>query len=187
MCLYVLVKCWLYLSIVYVRCRAQPTLHHVLSWEWVGCMSMWEAIGESWQSHLKRISPFLVCGKDVWWCTDEEGYVFKDGNSDPEYQPAGPNLFHFRDTYLPQVYARQKECWETIIQNKIEIPATSIKVYSQEGDYTSTQEFLHHIGTPLTEPCQDNCSDHTISNESSGLTLCIENMQQSTPDNLLQS
>ena len=72
---------------------------------------------DSWQSHLTRISPFLVCGKDVWWCTDEEGYVFKDGNSDPEYQPAGPNLFHFRDTYLPQVYARQKECWETIIQN----------------------------------------------------------------------
>ena len=57
---------------------------------------------DSWQSHLTRISPFLVCGKDVWWCTDEEGYVFKDGNSDPEYQPAGPNLFTFVTHTFPR-------------------------------------------------------------------------------------
>ena len=31
----------------------------------------------------------LVCGKEVWWISTDEGYMFLDGNSDPCWNPAG--------------------------------------------------------------------------------------------------
>ena len=69
---------------------------------------------DSWQAHLQRISPFLVYGRNVWWSAIEEAYEFKDGHSDPEFQSAGPHLFHFRDT---DRHDRQHECWERMILN----------------------------------------------------------------------
>ena len=37
---------------------------------------------DSWQAHLKRISPFLECGADVWWSFTPNGYIFHDGDGD---------------------------------------------------------------------------------------------------------
>ena len=67
----------------------------------------------SWQSHLKRISPYLLTGKGVWWQTDGEYYMFSDGSEDPEYRTEGPTLLHFRSTLLQEVPARAEACWET--------------------------------------------------------------------------
>ena len=43
-----------------------------------------------WQAHLKRVSPFLVYGINVWWHSSADNYVFHDGTNDPEYHPEGP-------------------------------------------------------------------------------------------------
>ena len=94
-------------------------------------------------------------------------------------------LFHFRDTDLPQVYARQKECWDTIIQNKTEIPAISIKVYSQDGEYQSTNEFENHLdAADILEVCQEQI--HSTSSDSNSPTMHthVENMEEPTNDNL---
>ena len=94
---------------------------------------------DSWQAHLEKISHFVVCG-NVWWIVDERGYVFKDGFSDPPCHPEGPHLLHFRNSSTKDVHDRQKQCWMKIVEEKIEVPASSIKVYSQTGDCIGTVE-----------------------------------------------
>ena len=39
---------------------------------------------DSWQIHLQRISPFLIDGVDVWWSHTTNGFLFHDGDTDPE-------------------------------------------------------------------------------------------------------
>ena len=132
---------------------------------------------DSWQAHLQRIRPFLVYGRNVWWSATEEAYVFKDGHSNPEFQS---HLFHFRETDLSQVHDQQHECWETIVQNGIELPATSIKIYSQDGEYTATHEFTDHLDAAHREE-HITCSDHTTSSGSNNPALNIENKQTEQP------
>ena len=95
---------------------------------------------DSWQAHLEKISHFLVCGKNIWWIVDERGYVFKDGFSDPPYHPEGPHLLHFRNSSIKEVHDRQKQCWIKLMEEKIEVPASSIKIYSHTGDCIGTVE-----------------------------------------------
>ena len=62
----------------------------------------------SWQENLKRISPFLRRGEGVWWKSTEEGYEFHDGREEPDFRPEGPELLHFRDVHLNEIYTMNK-------------------------------------------------------------------------------
>ena len=65
-------------------------------------------------------------------------------------------------------------------ENDIELLATSIKIYSQDGEYTATHEFTDHLDAAHREE-HITCSDHTTSNCSNNPALNIENKQMEQP------
>ena len=73
----------------------------------------------SWQAHLMRISSYLKHGEGIWWKNKPEGVRFLDGADDPNVHPLGPQLDHFRNTTLPDVYRKASQDWDTILHNKI--------------------------------------------------------------------
>ena len=94
----------------------------------------------SWQSHLRRISHYLLCGKEAWWKETEEGYCFLDGDQDSPTHPEGPYLRHFRTTTLKEVATSSRTAWDEVTEKKIELPTTGIIVYNQEGDPINRQD-----------------------------------------------
>ena len=84
---------------------------------------------DSWQVHLQRISPFLVDGVDVWWSHTNNGFIFKDGDTDPENSSDVLLLLHHRYHTVKDVEQRRDECWKKILDEKIILPAHSIKLY----------------------------------------------------------
>ena len=59
--------------------------------------------------HLQRISPFLVTGVDVWWS-------------------------YTSNHFIEDVEHRRDACWKRIVDEKIVIPAHSIKLYDSDGN-----------------------------------------------------
>ncbi len=118
----------------------------------------------SWQAHLQRISPYLVKGSGVWWKGVEDGYLFADGDSDPDYRPEGPNVLHIRSSTIQDVLTRQKACWDTIISTPVEVPAESIRLYTPAGEpagmitntpgqnYSSLPEDVQ-LSVNISDPC----------------------------------
>lgn len=89
----------------------------------------------SWQSHLVRISPFLVQGRDVWWHKTTDGYEFCDGNGEHDTRPLGPHLHHFRNTSLNDIYKEKALLFQQIIDQGVELPAPFIKLYNKNGAF----------------------------------------------------
>ena len=86
-------------------------------------------LGE-FQCHLQRIAHYLVHGEGVWWNKSANGTVmFLDSDLDPEYHTEGPNVLHFRSASLKDVSIRATECWGLILQNKVGLPITAVRVY----------------------------------------------------------
>lgn len=65
---------------------------------------------KSWNQLLRRISPFLLHGKGVWWEEILGGYRFCDSETDPSNHASGPHLLHFRSATLKDVKARHSQC-----------------------------------------------------------------------------
>ena len=72
----------------------------------------------SWQEHLKRISLFLRPGDGVWWQPVTQGYEFFDGTEEPDTHQEGPELQHFRDVTLQQIYNMKKSVWQEVCEQK---------------------------------------------------------------------
>ena len=87
----------------------------------------------SWQSHLQRISPYLLPGKGVWWQTTPNGYEFFDGDDAPDTRLEGPALHHFRNTALQDIYKRKSEVWKQLLDNNTILPAPFVKLYDTHG------------------------------------------------------
>ena len=77
-----------------------------------------EERSHSWQAHLKRISSYLVNAKS-WWNKTDNGFIFKDGDSDIDIHPEGPFLCHFRSSSLLNIEANTN--WAKILQDNIEL------------------------------------------------------------------
>ena len=90
----------------YPHTRAQP------------CQSFIQTRTQSWQAHMQRISPFLVCGENVWWTQTEDKSSYKSDHE--EYRPAGPSLLHFSTHTIPD--------------DSIMLPAPFIRLYDQDGN-----------------------------------------------------
>ena len=91
---------------------------------------------DSWQIHLQRISPFLVTGVDVWWSYTSNGFLFHDGDADPANPRDAFSLLHHRYHSIEDVEHRRDACWKRIVDEKIVIPAHSIKLYDPDGNKT---------------------------------------------------
>ena len=111
----------------------------------------------SWQAYPERISPHLVNGKGVWWLETADNYHFLDGTTDPENHSEGPLLLHFRSSTLKDVTLRQRDCWQTILTNSIEVPSQTINIYDGAG------KLSHTIHTPLENTVSSPPSSSTTS------------------------
>ena len=110
---------------------------------------------QSWQAHMQRISPFLVCGENVWWTQteDKSSYKFFDSDHDEEYRPAGLSLLHFGAHTIPNVFKRQSESWAAILpDDSIMLPAPFIRLYDQDGNLSTTRSY----------PCQSPQSSLSV-------------------------
>ena len=87
---------------------------------------------KSWQQHLKRISPFLASGEDVWWESIDGGYLFRDSDNDVENHSEGPNI-HFRHASITDVTKRQTDSWKMVVTQRIQLPTLKIFLYTSEG------------------------------------------------------
>ena len=121
---------------------------------------------DSWQVHLQRISPFLVAGEGVWWFYTSNGFVFHDGDTDPANPDDAFSLMHHRYHSVMDVEHRRDVCWKRIVDEKIVIPAHSIKLYDIDGNKTGRLLY----------------SNHTVTLESTSTSTCIEKEAVHTPE-----
>ncbi len=104
----------------------------------------------SWQAHLQRISMYLKRGEGVWWKIENNNYLFSDSDNDPNTQPQGPTLQHFRDTNLSKISEESNTDWAEILESSTKLPTPFIRVF-KDGTY------IGRTNTTTTE--QDNDSD----------------------------
>ena len=107
---------------------------------------------DSWQIHLQHISQFLVDGVDVWWSHTSNGFIFHDGDSDPDNSSDVLSLLHHRYHSVKDVEQRRDECWKKIIDEKIIIPAHSIKLYDSDGNKTGRMVYQNNTVTLESDP-----------------------------------
>ena len=77
---------------------------------------------DDWQSHLQRISDFLIFGENMWWEKNDFGVEFFDV---PDNQPKlvyHPKIHHFRSSNISTVTRMLKDHWSTILKNNTPIP-----------------------------------------------------------------
>ena len=79
-----------------------------------------------------RISPFLLQGEGAWWELNINEFLFHDGDNDNNYG-CQPKLLHFREYNVKDIGERQKGSWREIIEDKVLIPANSIKLFDSHG------------------------------------------------------
>ena len=115
----------------------------------------------SWQAHLEQISPFLVYGKGVWWFKTADNYHFLDGATDPESHLEGPILLYYRSLALKDVIQRQKDCWQTIVTNSVEVPSQTISIYDRDGEVSRTIHTSTTLEDTLSSPRPTSSSTAT--------------------------
>ena len=127
-----------------------------------------------YQAHLERISDYLVLGPGVWWKKVSQGVMFLDGTSEEDFRDVGPSLQHFRSTSLTDIKLYLHQKWEACCSCGVELPATSVRYYGQDG-------ILESISM------QDPDNDHAISTlttTDSSTTLEIQDAQMTTATSL---
>ena len=117
---------------------------------------------DSWQIHLQRISPFLVAGVDVWWSYTGNGFLFHDGDTDRANAGDTFSLLHHRYHSVMDVEHRRDACWKRIVDEKIVIPAHSIKLYDSDGKKTGRLLYRDHT---VTLECSDPLETSTTEAE----------------------
>ena len=130
---------------------------------------------DSWQVHLQRISPFLVAGVDVWWSHTDDGFLFHDGDTDRANPGETFSMLHHRYHSIKDVELRRDACWKRIVDERIVIPAQSIKLYDSDGHktgrllYSGSTVTLEssNSSTTETEACQTLCAPESLIGDSS--------------------
>lgn len=120
---------------------------------------------DSWQMHLKRISPFLIAGVDVWWSYMPNGFVFHDGDTDSSNPGETFSLLHHRCHSIMDVEQRRDTCWKRIVDDQMVIPAKTIKLYDSEGNktgrllYSNRTVTLEHTSTDIAGTSPESWDD----------------------------
>ena len=102
----------------------------------------------SWQSHLERISDFLLPGKGSWWLEDESGNVeFLDGEKAASSHTGGPILHHFRSSSFSREEEYLQKCWNECLKNGVTLPIKDIRVEDKHGQLKVIRRSLEEINT----------------------------------------
>ncbi len=92
------------------------------------------------QTHLQRISDFLLCGKGIWWSSDERSVIFYDVTDRSVTSTTGPPL-HVRSYFEKEETNYICKFWEKCIselnKHNLQLPIQKIKCYN-EGKLTQT-------------------------------------------------
>ena len=91
----------------------------------------------------------------MWWLETAHNYHFLDGATDPASHLEGPGLLHYRSSTLSDVILRQRDCWQTILRDSIEVPSQTINIYDGQGEltlYTLPWKTQLHAPHPLVTP-----------------------------------
>ena len=73
-----------------------------------------------------------------------------DGEDDHDFHPSGPNLKHFRQHNLKQMYSHKSGTWEKLLQNKMPLPTQCIRLYNTEGNLVEIREIPNIRDTQTT-------------------------------------
>ena len=95
------------------------------------------------QSHLERISDYLLPGPGVWWKKTLLGIEFFDGCKEENFRSSGPAMQHFRSSDLGAIEQHLFQCWEECLQLNITLPLKEIRRYqpsNNESNHVSTEE-----------------------------------------------
>ena len=122
----------------------------------------------SWQAHLKRISRFLLKGK-VWWDSTDDEFFF-DGDEHENVRPEGPIMFHFRSSSLHETEMVSAETWKVIVENEIELPCLSLRIYDDDGDLLSVRDTGNQTNT---NACDEDHFDNSSGNSSTPLNILV--------------
>ena len=108
----------------------------------------------SWQSHLRRISHYLLHGTGKWWKETETSYQFLDSDQDPPIHPEGPHLRLFRTISLKEVTTSAKTVWDQVLAKGIELPTTGIVLYDQSDNPIDRQDnnAVENMNTDASTP-----------------------------------
>ena len=85
-----------------------------------------------WQSHLQRISDFLIFGENVWWKKTDFGIEFFDVDNIPEKLDLNPKVHHFRSANISTVTKELDEHWTSILEKNICVPTHEILIGNED-------------------------------------------------------
>ncbi len=88
-----------------------------------------------YQAHLERISDYLLHGQGALWDETTDEIEFYD--TLPCRAPASPEIHHFRSTNSTQIYEHLLECWQKCCDEKIKLPASTIRQYTSSGELST--------------------------------------------------
>ena len=80
---------------------------------------------EDWQSHLERISDFLLEGEGIWWKKTKFGIEFNDKTEFINY-PLKPKVCHFRSTDIHKTQIELEKNWLQLVEENMIIPIHKI-------------------------------------------------------------
>jgi hypothetical protein len=90
---------------------------------------------DSWQQHLRRISPFLTAGEGVWWTRTDDGYKFLDGDQESNTRSEdGFTLLHFREHSLVDVEERRERCCSHQNATYVPLEASTFQITAVSSD-----------------------------------------------------
>ena len=81
--------------------------------------------------------------------------------TDPESHLEGPILLHYRSSALKDVIQRQKDCWQTIVTNSVEVPSQTISIYDRDGEVSRTIHTSTTLEDALSSPRPTSSSTAT--------------------------
>ena len=132
-----------------------------------------------YQAHLEQIGDFLLCGKGVWWHTDEESeeVIFHDSKGQPEFRDQEPPMHHFRSSsfHSERLYLERK--WnECLARGDLQLPIRKVKVYDSSGAVAYAEWYRIFLDDPWPLDDHQNDEEHEDSLQCPELT---EDMQES--------
>ena len=146
--------------------------------------------GRLLQSHLERISDYMLCGENVWWHVENEReLVFHDGDDQPGSNTKGPVLKDFSSDTLASITKYLKESWEHCLSDDtIKLPLNTVTIFNEDGDFVHRRKISKDDNTPnVTENTKQDEEQHEvfIIEQTSSFNTSDENEEdiQSTPQN----
>ena len=111
-----------------------------------------------WQSHLERISDFLVLGEGIWWKKSGFGVECFDKTNLINY-PIKPKVHHFRSHNIQQTQELLHNNWNVVLENKVVIPTHEI--YTENSNRTAVVKEITNFLEPYLSHPKNTSSQHS--------------------------